>query len=128
MTRPSDGQQKNKRTNLTVDLADPVDHLIKLKESEKIDMYLDIVRQQKKKLWDIKVTVIPIVIGALGTVTKDLLQVLEDSEIRERMETIQPTAFFISAIILRRVLETCRDLQKLALSQTPVKDEQLNLV
>ena len=35
-----------------------------------------------------KVTVIPIVIGALGIVTKELLQGLEDLEIRDRVETI----------------------------------------
>ena len=32
--------------------------------------------------WNIKVTVIPILIGALGTVTKGLVQRLEDLEIR----------------------------------------------
>ena len=35
-----------------------------------------------------KVTIIPIVIGALGTVTKGLLQGLKDLEIRGRVETI----------------------------------------
>ena len=36
-----------------------------------------------------KVMVIPIVIVALGTVTKGLVQGLEDLEIGRRMETIQ---------------------------------------
>ena len=36
--------------------------------------------------------VIPIVIGALGTVTKGLVQGLVDLEIRRRVETIQTTA------------------------------------
>ena len=36
-----------------------------------------------------KVTVIPIVIDALGTITKGLLQGLEDMKIRERVKTIQ---------------------------------------
>ena len=35
-----------------------------------------------------KVTVIPIVIGALGTVTKGLVKVLEDLEVRGQVETI----------------------------------------
>ena len=38
-----------------------------------------------------KVTVIPIVTGALGTVTKGLVQRLENLEIRGRVETIQST-------------------------------------
>ena len=36
-------------------------------------------------------TVIPIEIGALGTVTKALVQGLEEMEIRRRVETIQTT-------------------------------------
>ena len=49
--------------------------------------YLDLARELKK-LWNMKVTVIPILIGMLGTVTKELVQVQEDLEIRERVETI----------------------------------------
>ena len=59
-----------------------------------------------------KVTVIPVVIGALGTVTKELV---EDWEIRGREETIQTTALLRSAGILRRVLETWGDLLSLRL-------------
>ena len=39
-----------------------------------------------------KVTIVPIVIGALGTVTKGLLKGLEDMEVSGRVETIQTTA------------------------------------
>ena len=38
-----------------------------------MDNYLDIARELKK-LWNMKVTIIPIVIGAFGTVTKGLLK------------------------------------------------------
>ena len=50
-------------------IAVPADHRIKLKESEKKDKYLVLARELKK-LWNMKVTIIPIVVGALGTVTK----------------------------------------------------------
>ena len=53
------------------------DHSIKLKECEKKDKYLDLARELKK-LWSMKVTIIPIVIGAFDTVTKGLLKGLED--------------------------------------------------
>ena len=43
-----------------------------------------------------KVTVITIVIGALGTVTKGLVQGLVDLEIRGRVETIQTTTLLRS--------------------------------
>ena len=42
---------------------------IKLKEFEKNDKYLDLAKELKK-LWNMQVTIIPIVIGAFGTVTK----------------------------------------------------------
>ena len=51
-----------------VDFAVPVDHRIKLIECEKKEKYIDQARDLKK-LWNIKVTVIPIVIGAFGTIT-----------------------------------------------------------
>ena len=57
-----------------------------------------------------KVTVIPIVIGAIGTVNKRLVRELEDSEIRGQVETILTTALLRSARILRRVLVTWEDL------------------
>ena len=58
-----------------------------------------------------KVTIVPIVIGALGTITKGL----EDLEIGGRVETIQTTALLRRARILRRVLETRGDLLSLKL-------------
>ena len=88
-----------------VDFAVPADHRIKLKECEKKDNYLDLARELKK-LWDKKVTIVPIVIGTFGTVTKVLLKGLEDLEVGGRMETIQMTALLRTARILRRVLET----------------------
>ena len=44
------------------------------------DKYLDLTREGKK-LWNLNVTVIPIINGALGTATKRLVQGQEDLEI-----------------------------------------------
>ena len=52
------------------------------------------------------VTIIPIVIGVFGTVTKGLLKGLEDLQVGGRVETIQTTALLKTARILGRVLET----------------------
>ncbi len=52
-----------------------------------------------------KVTVIPIVIGTLGIVTKGLLKGLEDLEVGGRAKTFQATTLLGTARILRRVLE-----------------------
>ena len=97
---------KKKRTCKNVDFVEPADHRIKLKGCEKKDKYFDLVRDLKK----MKVTIIPIVIGAFGTVTKGLLKGLEDLEVGVRVETIQTTALLRTTRILRRVLETWGDL------------------
>ena len=96
-------KKKKKRTCKIVDFAVPADHRIKLKESEKKDKYLDLARELNK-LWNMKVTIIPIVIGSFGTVMKGLLKGLEDLEVGGRVETIQTRALSRTARILRRVL------------------------
>ena len=98
-TRSYNNQQK-KRICKIVDFALPVDCRINLKECEKKDKYLDLARGLKK-LWKMKVTIVPIVIGALGTVTKGLLKDLEDLEVGGRVETIQMTALLRTTRILR---------------------------
>ena len=97
---------KKKRTCKIVDFAVPADHRMNLKECEKRDKYLDFARELKK-LWNMLVTIISIVIGAFGTVTKGLLKGLDDLEVGGRVETIQTTALLRTARILKRILENC---------------------
>ena len=72
---------------------------------------------------DMMMMMIPIVIGALCTVTKGLNQELEFLELN--VETIQTTVLFRSARILRRILETWGDLPSL---KPRVKNHQVTLV
>ena len=58
---------KKKRICIIVDFAVPADHRIKLKESEKKGKYLDLARELKK-LWNMKVTIVPVVIGSVTKV------------------------------------------------------------
>ena len=88
-----------------MDLAISADHRIKIKENEKRDNYVDITRELKKMPWNMKVTVIPIVIGALGIIPKGLVKGLEVIEISGQVVTIQTTALSRSARIPRKVLE-----------------------
>ena len=88
-----------------MDIAVPADHRIKLKECKKKDKYLDLARELKKKR-NMKVAIVPVVIGDFGTVTKGLLKTLGDFEVGGRVETIQTTVSLRMARILRRVRET----------------------
>ena len=69
-----------------------------------------------------KVTIIPIIIGALSIVPKGLVQSLEDLEITGQVETVLTAAFFRTARILRRVLETWGHLLSLKDREDPPDD------
>ena len=106
--------KKKMRICKIVDFAVLADHRINLKESEKKDKYLYLARELKK-LWNMKVTIVPVVIGALGTTTKGLLKALEDLEVGGWVETIQTSALLRTERIQRQVLETWGDLLSLKL-------------
>ena len=79
---------RKKRSCPIVNFAVLADYRVKLKESENKDKYLDLARELKK-LWNMKVTVVAIVICALSTITKGLMQGLKDLEIRGLVETMK---------------------------------------
>ena len=93
-----------------MDIVLPAAYRVKNEENEKKKQYLDLTRELKNQ-W--KLIVIPIVIGAIGTIPKDLVKGLEELEIGRRAETIQITALIRSARILGRFVENWRDLLSL---------------
>ena len=88
-----------------MDFAVPSHHRVKLKKGEKRDKYLDVARKLKN-LRNMKLTVIPIVFGALVMISKRLSKGQEDLEIREQVKAFQTTILLRSARILSRVRET----------------------
>ena len=70
-----------------------------------------------------KGTIVPIVIGAFGTITKGLLKGLEDLEVGGQVETIQTTALLSTD---RTTEKSPGDLRRLAVTQTPVKKPSAN--
>ena len=73
-----------------------------------------------------KVTIVSIVIGALGTVTKGILKGLEDLEVGGRVETI--LAVLSIAEDGQNTETSPGNLRRLAVTQTPVKNHQLILM
>ena len=61
---------KNKTIRHLPHFAIPVDHIVKMKENETIHKYSDLARELKK-LWNRKVAMILIVVGAVGTIPKN---------------------------------------------------------
>ena len=58
-----------------------------IKRKRKVNKFFDFALELKN-LWNMKVTVISIVIGALGMVLKDLKERLNELETRRRIEMI----------------------------------------
>ena len=65
---------------------------MKIKESEKRIKNLDIARELKK-LWNMRVTVIPVVTGILGTIPKSRERGREELKTGKQIETIKTIAF-----------------------------------
>ena len=95
---------KEKKQVHIVDFAVPFDSRVVEKEKEKIEKYQDLARELKK-IWNMKVKVVPIVLRSLGTIPPLLTKRLEGIGIRTRIVELQKTALLNSARIVRKVLE-----------------------
>ena len=80
----------------------PGDSRVASKEEEKVQKYQDLVRELRK-LWQVKVKVVPVVVGALGTIPKALEKHLKEIGTSVRVDLLQKVALLeISARILRK--------------------------
>ena len=83
----------------------PADRRVEEKEQEKVEKYNDLKREIGR-MWGIrKVQVVPVVIGALGSVTKRFDKWNEKLDIQCNFVGMQKTALLGTARILRKVLE-----------------------
>ena len=97
--------KKKERHCSIIDIAAPGDNRVCEKEQEKIEKYQDLKREISR-IWKMKkVEVIPVIIGALGTITKKMKGWLEKIGIEIRTELLQKTALLGTARILRKVME-----------------------
>ena len=87
-----------------IDIAVPGDSRVASKENEKVQKYQDLARELPK-LWQVKVKVVPVVVGALGTILKALEKHLKEIGTSVRVELLQKAALLGTARILRKTLE-----------------------
>ena len=75
------------------------------KEVEKIEKYQELKREIKR-LWKLRtVQIVPVVVGALGSVTKRLRDFIKKLDITIQTRFLQKTALLGTARILRKVLD-----------------------
>ena len=87
-----------------VDFACLFDNRIEQRVNYKMNGYNDLKRELKK-IWDMLVKVMPVVVGTLGTTRKKLEQQLSDIEIQARIVELQKTGILYSARVLRNLYE-----------------------
>ena len=60
---------KERRTFKIIDFVVPGDSRIEKKEREKIEKYQDL-RKELQKIWNVRVKIIPLVVGSLGAIAR----------------------------------------------------------
>ena len=96
---------KHERKYTIIDIAVPTDKRIGEKENEKVEKYQDLKREIAR-MWNMRtVLVVPIVVGSLGSVTKNLDKWLEKLDVKIGISLLQKTTLLGTARILREVLE-----------------------
>ena len=95
--------EKNTNKCLVIDVACPVDNNLILKRNEKLDNYSEL-RLEVARMWDKETLIVPIIIGALGSIPNDLECNLKKLDISYNVETLQKSVLLGTANILRKVL------------------------
>ena len=96
---------REKRTArcLVIDVAIPSDYNIRDKSTEKMSKYVDL-QIECQRMWDKRVEVIPVIIGATGIVDKTLKKFLCRIPGQHNIYNLQRSAILSTAHILRKVL------------------------
>ena len=90
---------------ILIDFSVPFDGNVAKKEDEKKTNYTELARSVAAE-HNVRTEIIPIVVGALGVVTKDLEEYLKKLEIRDVIGGLQTAALIGTAAILKKVLST----------------------
>ena len=74
-----------------------------MKEAGKILKYKDLTIEMQR-MWNVKIKVIPVIIGATGTISKKFRKYVSNIPGRHEVKELQKIAIFGTAHILRKVL------------------------
>ena len=88
---------------MLIDVAISGDRNLTKKETEKILKYKDLTIVIQL-MWNVKIRVIPVIIGATGTISKSFRKYVNNIPGNPEVEELQKTAILGTAHILRKVL------------------------
>ena len=96
-------RDNEKGTCMLIDVAISVDRNVIKKEAEKIRKYKDLTIEIQR-MWNIKTKVIPVIIGATGTISESFRKYVSNILGNHEVKEVQKTAILGTAHILRKVL------------------------
>ena len=88
---------------MLIDVAISGDRNVIKKEAEKILKYKDLI-VEIQRMWNVKTKVIPIIIGATGTISKSFRKYVSNISGKHEIKEQHKTAILGTAHILRKVL------------------------
>ena len=97
-------KNEKEKTCTLIDVAIPADRNVVQKEAEKKLKY-KILRIEIQRMWNLKWTIIPVIIGATGIVTRSLRKNLEAVPGKHSIDSLQKTAILGTSHIIRKVLQ-----------------------
>ena len=95
---------KKEKNCKIIDFAVPGDSKIEEKDKDKIEKYQDLGREFKK-IWNVKVKIIPLVVCSLGAIPKQFGDRLKQIGITVGTAQVQKTVLLGTARIFRKVFE-----------------------
>ena len=96
---------KKEQKGIIIDIAVPADVRVKEKEKEKVEKYQDL-KKEIKRLWKLgNVEIVPVVVGALGSVSAEFERWMGKLGITCNVGVMQKSVLFRTTRILRKLLE-----------------------
>jgi len=97
-------KNKKEKTCTLIDMAIPADRNVVQKEAEKMLKYKSLCIEIKR-MWNLKCTIIPVITGATGIVTRSLRKNLKAVPGKHSIDSVQKTAILGTSHIIRKVLQ-----------------------
>jgi hypothetical protein len=96
--------KKKEKIRTLIDVAIPADRNVAQKKAEKKLKYKSLCIEIQR-MWNLKCTIIPVIIRATEIVTRSLRKILEDIPGKHSIDSIQKTAIIGTSHIIRKELQ-----------------------
>ena len=96
-------KNKKDKTCLLIDMAIPLNSNTSVKTMEKLTKYKDL-EIEVERMWGLQTTTVPVVMGALGTIKKDMENYSNKIPGNINIHELQKITLFSTSHLLRRVL------------------------